>query len=156
MKLNDAVFGAIFFVLSLLVLSDTRSYPKIPGQDVGPAAFPAVVAGLLAICSVLLVVQGWRARHEHPWFERGAWTKSPAHIVAFAVTLGGIALYVFASQAIGFLVIGVVILTTMMLALRVRLVAAVTVAVAATVVIHVIFYKGLRVPLPWGILPVLY
>jgi hypothetical protein len=30
------------------------------------------------------------------------------------------------------------------------------VAVAATVLIHVAFYKGLRVPLPWGALPVLY
>jgi len=28
--------------------------------------------------------------------------------------------------------------------------------VAATVLIHVAFYKGLRVPLPWGVLPVLY
>ena len=28
--------------------------------------------------------------------------------------------------------------------------------VVATVLIHVAFYKGLRVPLPWGVLPVLY
>jgi hypothetical protein len=26
----------------------------------------------------------------------------------------------------------------------------------ATFAIHVAFYKGLRVPLPWGVLPVLY
>jgi hypothetical protein len=26
----------------------------------------------------------------------------------------------------------------------------------ATLVIHIAFYKGLRVPLPWGVLPVLY
>ena len=29
-------------------------------------------------------------------------------------------------------------------------------ALVATLVIHIAFYKGLRVPLPWGVLPVLY
>ena len=44
----------------------------------------------------------------------------------------------------------------MMLALRVRPAVALIVAVVATFAIHVAFYKGLRVPLPWGVLPVLY
>ena len=62
MKVNDAVFGAVFLALSLLVLWTIQGYPKIPGQNVGPAAFPGVVAGLLALCSLLLIVQGVRAR----------------------------------------------------------------------------------------------
>jgi putative tricarboxylic transport membrane protein len=156
MKLNDAVFGAIFFALSLLVLWDVRSYPKIPGQDVGPAAFPAVVAMLLAVCSLLLIVQGLRARPRQPWLELGAWLRSPAQVIAFAVTLGGLVLYVVASHAIGFLPIGIVILASLMLALRVRAPVALLVAVVATFAIHVAFYKALRVPLPWGVLPVLY
>jgi hypothetical protein len=47
-------------------------------------------------------------------------------------------------------------LATMLLALRARIVVALLVAVVATFAIHVAFYKGLRVPLPWGLLPVLY
>jgi putative tricarboxylic transport membrane protein len=43
-----------------------------------------------------------------------------------------------------------------MLVLQVRVLTAVVVAVAATTLIHIAFYKGLRVPLPWGVLPVLY
>ena len=61
-----------------------------------------------------------------------------------------------ASERIGFLIAATVMLTAMMLALRVRVVPALLVALAASVVIHVAFYKGLRVPLPWGVLPVLY
>jgi putative tricarboxylic transport membrane protein len=156
MKLNDAVFGAIFLALSLLVLWSVQSYPRIPGQNVGPAAFPGVVAAVLAVCSVLLIVQGVRARNGTPWFERGAWTSEPRQLVAFAVTVGGLLLYVLASEKVGFLITGTVMLTSLMLALRVRAITAVVVAVVATMVIHIAFYKGLRVPLPWGVLPVLY
>jgi len=156
LKLNDAVFGALFLALSLLVLWTVQSYPKIPGQNVGPAAFPGVAAAVLALCSLLLIVQGVRARGTSPWFQRGEWTSRPPQLIAFAVTVLGLLLYVVASERIGFIVTGAVMLVSLMLALRVRPVTAVIVSLVSTVLIHVAFYKGLRVPLPWGLLPVLY
>jgi len=158
LKLNDAVFGALFLVLSLLVLWTIQGYPKIPGQNIGPAAFPGIAATVLALCALLLIVQGLRARarESSPWFERGAWTSRPPQLIAFAVTLGGLLLYVLASDRIGFIATGIVMLGSLMLALRVRWPMALIVSVVSTVVIHVAFYKGLRVPLPWGVLPVLY
>lgn len=158
MKLNDAAFGAVFLALALLVLWTIQGYPKIPGQNIGPAAFPGVVATVLAVCALLLIVQGVRARARTaaPWFERGAWTRAPAQVIAFAVTVGALLLYVLAGEKLGFLVTGVVMLVALMLALRVRPATAAAVAVIATLAIHVAFYKGLRVPLPWGVLPVLY
>jgi putative tricarboxylic transport membrane protein len=156
MKLNDAVFGAVFLALSLLVLWTIQGYPKIPGQNVGPSAFPGAIAVGLLVCSLLLIRNGWRARASSPWFERGQWTRRPQQVIAFVVTVATLALYVMASERIGFLIVATVMLTAMMLALRVRVVPALLVALAASVVIHVAFYKGLRVPLPWGVLPVLY
>ena len=156
MKLNDAVFGALFLALALLVLWTIQAYPKIPGQNIGPAAFPGIAAVVLALCGVLLIVQGLRARAASPWFERGEWTGRRPQLIAFAVTVGGLLLYVLASERIGFIITGVVMLLSLMLALRVRLATALIVSVASTVLIHVAFYKGLRVPLPWGVLPVLY
>ncbi|HTP72869.1 MAG TPA: tripartite tricarboxylate transporter TctB family protein [Burkholderiaceae bacterium] len=156
MKLNDAVFGALFLALSLLVLWTIQGYPKIPGQNVGPAAFPGIAASVLALCSLLLIVQGVRSRAGTPWFQRGEWTSRPPQLIAFAVTLGGLLLYVLASDRIGFIATGIVMLGSLMLALRVRWPMALIVSVVSTVVIHVAFYKGLRVPLPWGVLPVLY
>jgi putative tricarboxylic transport membrane protein len=156
MKLNDAVFGALFLVLALLVLWTIQSYPKIPGQNVGPAAFPGVVAAGLLVCALLLVVQGVRDRHAVSWFVRGEWTREPHTLIAFGITIGGLLLYVLASDKLGFLITGVVMLASLMLALRVRPLTTLSVAVVATLAIHVAFYKGLRVPLPWGVLPVLY
>ena len=156
MKFNDAVFGAVFLALSLLVLWTIQGYPKIPGQNVGPAAFPGVAAAGLLICSLLLIVQGLRSRAGSPWFERGAWTRQPRQVVAFAITVGTLVLYVVAAEKLGFLLLGSVMLTALMLSLRVRLAPALAVSVVATLAIHIAFYKGLRVPLPWGVLPVLY
>jgi putative tricarboxylic transport membrane protein len=156
LKLNDAVFGALFLVLSLLVLWSVQSYPKIPGQNIGPAAFPGIAASVLALCGVLLIVQGVRQRGRAAWFQRGEWTGLPAQRIAFAVTVLGLLLYVVASERIGFIVTGTVMLVALMFALKVKPIVAITVAVVATVLIHVAFYKGLRVPLPWGVLPVLY
>jgi putative tricarboxylic transport membrane protein len=156
MKLNDAVFGAVFLVLSLLVLWTIQGYPKIPGQNVGPSAFPGAIAVGLAVCSLLLIRNGWRARASSPWFERGQWTRQPQQVIAFVVTFAALVLYVVASEGIGFLIVATVMLTAMMLALRVRIVPALSVALAASLLIHIAFYKGLRVPLPWGVLPVLY
>jgi putative tricarboxylic transport membrane protein len=156
LKLNDAVFGAAFLALALLVLWTIQGYPKIPGQNVGPAAFPGAAATLLAVCALLLIVQGVRARATSPWFERGAWTGHPRQLIAFAITVLGLVLYVLASDRIGFIATGIVMLLPLMLALRVRPAAAVMVSLVATLGIHIAFYKGLRVPLPWGVLPVLY
>ena len=156
MKLNDAVFGALFLVLSLLVLWTVQSYPKIPGQNIGPAAFPGIAASVLALCGVLLIVQGVRQRGRAPWFQRGEWTGRPPQLIAFAITVLGLLLYVLASERIGFILTGTLMLAALMFALKVKPAMAIGVAVVATLVIHIAFYKGLRVPLPWGVLPVLY
>jgi putative tricarboxylic transport membrane protein len=156
MKLNDAVFGAVFLALSLLVLWSIQGYPRIPGQNIGPAAFPGVVAAILAGCSVLLIAQGVRTRDGAPWAERGAWTREPRQLIGFAVTVAGLLLYVLASEKLGFLITGIVMLVSLMLALRVKPGMALLVSVVSTLAIHIAFYKGLRVPLPWGVLPVLY
>ena len=102
MKLNDAVFGAVFLALSLLVFWSIQSYPNIPGQNVGPSAFPGAIAVGLAVCSLLLIRNGWRERAHSPWFERGQWTRQPRQVIAFAVTFGALLLYVVASERIGF------------------------------------------------------
>jgi len=156
MRINDAVFGALFLLLSVLVLWTVRTYPTIPGQNVGPAAFPGMAAAGLAVCSLLLIVQGLRTRAAQPWFSAGEWTSRPAQWIAFFVTVGGLLLYVLAAEKIGFLIIGSVMVGALMVALRVRMVLALPLALVATMAIHVAFYKGLRVPLPWGVLPVLY
>lgn len=154
MKFNDAVLGAVFLALSIAVLVTIQGFPKIPGQSIGPGAFPGLIALLLAGCSIALI---WRGlRNKTPLVAVGAWLGSPRHVQNFLIATGGLVFYVLASDKLGFLVCGVVILLSLFLTLRVRPLLAVSLALVLPVVIHVIFYKLLRVPLPWGVLPVLW
>ena len=152
MKFNDAVFGAILVVLGLAVVVHVQAFPRIPGQQVGPALFPGLVAAGLAACGIILIVYGLRHRSAQPWFVAEAWTRSTRPVVAFLAVAGAIVFYIALADVLGFLIVGPVILFVLFLLFGVRPPRAALVAVVATVVIWYAFYKLLRVPLPWGVL----
>ena len=154
MKLNDAVWGVLLLALAGAVLWNIQGFPRIPGQNIGPAAFPGLLAVLLAACAVLLIVRG--ARAGAPRGSWGAWLRSPHHVGNFALTVGAIVFYIVVVDRLGFLVTAALILLALFLKLRVRPLIAVVVSLAAVFVIHLVFYKFLRVSLPWGVLPIFY
>ena len=152
MKFNDAVFGLVLLVLGGLVLAVVRGYPGIPGQQVGPALFPGLIAIGLCLCGAMLLVKGWRERHAAAWVRLGDWASSPRHVLAAALVVGSVLFYIFASERLGFLPTVGISLLALMLTMRVPPGRAVLVALIASLVIHAAFYKLLRVPLPWGVL----
>ena len=152
MKLNDAVFGLLLMILGAAVLLAVQGYPKIPGQPVGPALFPGLIAAGLCVCGVLLVARGWRERAQQGWLAWDDWVRSPRHVLALAVLLASVLFYIYAASFLGFLLTAFLILLAMFLVLRVRPVAAVVIAVIAVLLVHTAFYKLLKVPLPWGLL----
>ena len=152
MKINDAVFGGLLLLLGLAVLLHVQSFPKIPGQNVGPALFPGVVAAALVACAVLLIVSGVRSRPATGWFERLPWLHSRRHIAAFVAVVGATLAYILLADRIGFLIVAPLALLAMFVAFGVRPTVAIVVAVAGTLLIWYAFYKLLRVPLPWGVL----
>lgn len=152
MKINDAIFGLVLAILGALVLFTVQSFPKIPGQQVGPALFPGLIAAGILICGVALMVRGWRQRQAAPWVMPGDWVRSPRHVAAFVLLVASVLFYIVAAQKLGFLLTATLILTAMFYVLRVPLGKSLLIAVIASLVIHFMFYKLLRVPLPWGIL----
>jgi putative tricarboxylic transport membrane protein len=155
-KFNDGVLGAVFLALSLAVLVNIQGFSKIPGQSIGPGAFPGLIAILLAGCALALIWRGWRERREQHLIAVGAWLASPRHVRNFLLTVGALVFYILAADKLGFLICGALILLALFLALRLRPALALGLALALPVIIHLIFYKLLRVPLPWGVLPVLW
>ncbi|BEP35269.1 tripartite tricarboxylate transporter TctB family protein [Variovorax sp. V59] len=152
MKFNDAIFGAILLALGIVVLAVVQGYPGIPGQQVGPALFPGLIAAGLCVCGVMLLAKGWRERHAAAWVRLGDWAASPRHVLAAALVVGAVLFYIFASERLGFLPTAAISLLALMLAMRVPPGRALLIALLATLVIHAAFYKLLRVPLPWGVL----
>ena len=154
MKLSDTVWGVLLLALAGAVLWNIQGFPRIPGQNIGPAAFPGLIAVLLAGCAIALIVRGVRAGERR--LVPGEWLRSPRHAGNFALTVGAILFYIVAAQRLGFIVCALAILLALFLKLGVRARVAVPVAIGAVFFIHVVFYKLLRVSLPWGVLPILY
>jgi putative tricarboxylic transport membrane protein len=152
MKINDAVFGLLLLVLGGAILIIVQGYPKIPGQQVGPALFPGLIAFGLCVSGLMLLVKGWRERATVPWLHFDEWVRSPRHVLAAVLVVASVVFYMLASEKVGFLVTSTLVLTASMVSLKVRPLRALVIAVIASLVIHFLFYKLLRVPLPWGVL----
>ena len=152
MKINDAVFGVVLLALGVVVLWHVQSFPKIPGQKVGPALFPGSIAAGLIVCALLLIVSGLRSRPRVAWLEAPAWMHSPRHVAAFVALVLSTIAYILFSTSVGFLIVASLGLFAMLVAFGVPRGMAVVVAVVGTIVIWYAFYKLLRVPLPWGVL----
>ena len=159
MKLNDAVWGAFFLLLSTAILIHVQSFSNIPGQNVGPALFPGLIAVAMGICALLLIAKGLSARRHggetSHWFSPGAWLASPRHVLAFALAVGANVFYIILVDKLGFIVTGVIYLSALFAVFGVRPRSIVPLALVVTLAIHFAFYKLLKVPLPWGILSIL-
>jgi putative tricarboxylic transport membrane protein len=151
MKLNDAIFGLVLLALGATVLFAIQGYPKIPGQPVGPALFPGLIATGLCVTGLLLVLRGLRQPRQ-AWLVFEEWVRSPRHVVALLVLLGSIVFYIVAASWLGFLPTGFLILLALFTVLKLPPGRSVLIALVATLVVHFAFYKLLRVPLPWGLL----
>lgn len=150
MKLSDALTGAFLIALAITILFHIQSYPLIPGQNYGPALFPGVIAVGFIGCGLLLIVRGIRAKA--PLVALSDWMRNPVTFTNFLVVCAVLVLYIVLAQPLGFLLTAPICLLVLFLKLKVRLPRAMVVAIVATLVMHFLFYKLLRVPLPWGVL----
>ena len=156
MQLSDRVTGAFLVVLGGAAALAGSRLPAVPGQDVGPAAFPMLIGGGLVLCGVLIALgigRSFEVPEEEgaapaagPWFRRLAGLRAlvPPALLLF---------YVFAVDLLGFLPTAALIVFTAALALGARPRLAVPIAILAPAMVHLVFYKLLRVPLPAGLLP---
>ena len=122
----------------------------MPGQRFGPAWFPGLIAAGLGGCGMLLIVVG--ARQRGPWLTLPDWVGRSRPLLGVTSVIAGLVFYVLAADKLGFHIVGVALLTLWIRVLGGSWRVAVAVGVIATLVIHLSFYKLLRIPLPWGLL----
>jgi putative tricarboxylic transport membrane protein len=149
----DALVGLGLAVLALAVLWSARAFPDVPGQKLGAAFLPMIIGVGLLLCGIALVLRSLR---------RGAYADGETkpeveeHFGSAVVIVGAVLAYIVLSERIGFLFIAPLCLLAVFLALRVRWSTAVLSAIGGTLLVHLAFYKLLRVPLPWGPLTPFY
>jgi putative tricarboxylic transport membrane protein len=150
MKVNDAAVGAVLAALGLVILWHIQGFPEMPGQKFGPAWFPGIVAAGLAVCGTILVLRG--ARSGAPVFVMGSWARRRRPLIGFVSVIVGLVAYVMISNPLGFHITSIALLLAWLRILGTRWQVALPVAILAPIVIHLAFYKLLRIPLPWGVL----
>ncbi|MBL8340561.1 MAG: tripartite tricarboxylate transporter TctB family protein [Rubrivivax sp.] len=153
----DLGIGLALSLLAAAVLWSARAFPAVPGQKVGAGFLPMLVgAGLLA-CGVALVWRALRPRLDGGAASEATGSARPAeHYGSAAVLVAVVAGYLLLAERLGFLIVAPLGLVAMLRAFRVGWLPSLGWAVGGTLLVHLAFYKLLRVPLPWGVLRPFY
>jgi putative tricarboxylic transport membrane protein len=140
----DRGVGLGLTLLALVVLFTARAFPDVPGQKLGASFLPMLVGAGLLLCGVLLVA---RSRHA----PAAGTARGIDQVLPAVVVMAAVAGYVLLADRLGFLIVAPLLLLAVFKALQVGWRTALLWALGGTVVVHVVFYKLLRVPLPWGV-----
>ncbi len=152
MQRSDRWVGVGLIALALAVLWTAREFPQVPGQKLGAAFLPMIIGVGLLLCALTLLVRSLRAK---------AYAEAPPpavreHFGSSAVIIAAVLVYILFAERVGFLILAPLCIVPVFLALGVHWRPALLWAAGGTVVVHLAFYKLLRVPLPWGWIPPFY
>jgi putative tricarboxylic transport membrane protein len=162
MFIPDKVSGMMLVGLGAAATYGGSLLPPVPGQQVGPNVFPMVVGIGLMLCGAMITFGIGSVLEQEAEADLAAHSDkvepatSASPLVNAAKTLLPPALllaYVFVGDRLGFVPTAFAIVLAISLTMGARLKLALPLALIAPVVVHLIFLKLLRVPLPPGLLP---
>jgi putative tricarboxylic transport membrane protein len=168
MKVSDRITGLLLVILGGFVYWGGSKLPPVPGQQVGPDVFPMVIGAALAICGLLIafgVGQTFEEDEKIVLDENGnvveaqALAKPQSRLETF---LGGgwkilvppaaLFFYYFASEKLGFWITASMMIFALAKSQGASVKASLILTLIAPATVHLIFFKLLRVPLPFGLL----
>lgn len=150
MHLADRLSGIVAAALGFAVVSYARTFPAMPGQDIGPSMFPSLVGAGLIGFGLWLVLSDVR-RGGTAWIRFDDWVHRRAMVVNVTAVIVGLVAYILLVEPLGFFLTSIALLVALMGVFGARRAWILPIAVVVTVVIHYGFYSLLRVPLPWGV-----
>ena len=160
MQLSDRLTGGAIAALGSFAFYYGSKLPPVPGQQVGPSAFPMVVGAGLVLCGALIVFGVGRHFEEVAEAEVTSHT-APELLEPLPAWRNWLALlppalvlfYAMASETLGFLPTAAIMVAAASFAFGAKPKLAIPLAIIAPFVVNLIFLKLLRVPLPGGLLP---
>jgi len=144
---SDRWVGIGLAALALAVMWSAREFPQVPGQKLGAAFLPMLIGAGLLLCAIALVARSFRPR---AYVDRPRPAAVREHFTPALVVVGAVLAYILFAERVGFLILAPLCIVPVFRALGVRWLPALLWALGGTVVVHLAFYKLLRVPLPWG------
>jgi putative tricarboxylic transport membrane protein len=167
-KVSDRVTGAMLVALGGAAYWGGSLLPPVPGQQVGPNVFPMVIGAALVACGVLIMLGVGRTFEEEEQVvtsasgevaQADALERQQGFVRGF---LGGgwkvlvppaaLFFYYFASERLGFWITATLMVLALAWTQGAKPKQAIVLALVAPALVHLVFYKLLRVPLPFGLL----
>ncbi len=154
---NDYIGAGIFIAFGVFIWAVSFQFPVLPGGHPGPSLFPRILGSLIIFFSLIVILQGRRKPKTPPPpaedDEGGNVTligKENYFNAVLVIIL--IAAFVVLAERLGFILSGGAVLFILMRKLQVKTLTSLIVSAVVICIIYSIFSKGLRVPLPHGLL----
>ncbi len=155
---NDYIGAGIFIALGVFIWAVSFQFPVLPGGHPGPSLFPRVLGTLFIFFSLIVILEGRRKSKTAPVppaeVDEGGnviITGRENYFNAVLVIIL-IAAFVALAKHLGFIITGGAVLLVLMWKLHVRPLAGLILSAVVICLIYSVFAKGLRVPLPHGLL----
>lgn len=152
-RTSNLVAGTALLSLSVAVIALSRSFPKGRPGVPGPSFFPNLIAGALALLSMLLIVRTYLAadREDQPEATDPHCQQGSSRLVV--ATVAASLAYVAFVDRIGFMVTTFAFIAALLALYRIGTWLKITVMSAlVTSSVYVVFARLLMVQLPAGIL----
>lgn len=161
MKISDRLTGLFLIVLGLAAYFGGSRLPPVPGQQVGPSAFPMVIGAGLALVGILIAFRIGRSFEDAAEAEVAAHGGADSEAERYAVARRWHAFlppalmgfYYLASERLGFIPTAAIMIAILCHCFGARPRVIVATAVGGSLGIYLVFVKLLRVPLAPGLLP---
>ena len=164
MQLPDRVIGLLTFGLGAVAAYAGSRLPPVPGQRIGPNVFPLVIGIGLCLCGLMIAFRIGRSFEEEaeadlaahsdlPTDEQVLASHRPLYKLRVLIPPALLVFYAMTVEALGFYVTSAIMIVTAALLFGARPRLAIPLALLAPVLVHLVFYKVLRVPLPEGLVP---
>jgi putative tricarboxylic transport membrane protein len=166
MKVSDRTSGALLLALGAITCWGAYQLAPVPGQQIGPGVFPTVIGIGLMLCGLLILGGVGRSFEEEERIvasETGELAEATADGLGRASATGTGAwkavlppamlfFYYVASERLGFWPTATLMVLVLARAQGARWRGSLLLALLAPPLVHLVFYKLLRVPLPAGLL----
>jgi putative tricarboxylic transport membrane protein len=148
---HDIIASIIFFALSVVIFVNTFNFPEVPNNRVaGPAFFPQLVAVLLAIISIVLIVESIpKLKLE----QKGSGKANLKSVIKVVLSIVATVLYASLMKTLGFTLSTFLYFAALMAVVQVKVnpIKMVLGSAIMTGVVYSVFILLLKAALPRGI-----
>ncbi len=148
MKKTNIVFSLISIAFASAILIITQSWPQSRDGVPGPAVFPRIIACIIICCALVVLIRTLINKEEDTVVEY----KSKDSLRVY-ITMAALIVYFLLMKYLGFLIDTVIMLTCFFAWFsKKKLITCIIISVVSSLIIFVIFSKGLNVSMRYGLL----